>query len=79
MSRIVNALSQGPVIATVALFAAWALASLVPAAPASGAQRYASPTGDASDTTCPQADPCDLNTAVEHSGLLLAGEEPAMT
>lgn len=41
------------------------VAYLALSAAAQGATRYASPTGDDSNTNCPQADPCDIDTAVE--------------
>jgi Ca2+-binding RTX toxin-like protein len=42
---------------------------LVAASPALADTRYASPGGDASNTACPQADPCDIQTAVEHGSV----------
>ncbi len=49
-------------------------AALLFTSPALAAQRYADPAGDASDASCPQNDPCDLDTAVEH-GSVLDGDE----
>ncbi len=41
--------------------------TLLAAAPAQAATRYADPNGNASsEETCPVTDPCDLETAVEH-------------
>jgi hypothetical protein len=50
-----------------------ALTLLLALPAAAGATRYASPTGDASDTSCPQTDPCDIHTAAEHASVV-AGE-----
>ena len=44
-------------------------ACVLAASEAAAATRYASPTGDASNTACPQNDPCDIDTAVEHASV----------
>ena len=53
----------GGALAPVAIIAVWAAG----AAPASAAQRYASPSGSAL-SPCSQLAPCDLKTAVEGAG-----------
>jgi hypothetical protein len=40
------------------------------ATPAWGALRFAEPAGDGPAATCPQADPCDLDTAVENGAVI---------
>ena len=50
------------------------LAFLAIAAPAAGATRYASPTGTGPSGTCPPANPCNVEDAVE-SGSVMAGDE----
>lgn len=42
------------------------------------AQRYAEPGGNGPAATCPQADPCDLNTAVENA-VVVDGDEIIVT
>jgi len=42
------------------------------------AQRYAEPGGNGPAATCPQADPCDLNTAVENAAVV-DGDEIVVT
>ena len=64
---------SGVVVAAVAGLTALALAS-----PALGAQRFASPTGTGPAATCPQADPCDLDTAVENAAVV-DGDEVIVT
>lgn len=44
---------------------ATALGALIAAAPAAAATRYAAPDGSGPFASCPQSDPCDLQTAVE--------------
>ena len=46
------------------------LGSLGFAAPAQAAVRYAEPAGDGPAATCPQSDPCDLDTAVENGAVV---------
>jgi hypothetical protein len=55
------------------LIAAVCCALLIAAAPASGATRYAAPAGTGPAATCPQADPCDIQTATE-DGSVMAGD-----
>lgn len=49
-------------------------AALIWAPAAAAATRYASPVGDASDPSCPAADPCDIETAVEHASVMTGDE-----
>lgn len=43
---------------------------LIASAPALGAERFAEPGGNGPAATCPQADPCDIQTAVEGAAVI---------
>lgn len=47
-----------------------AAAVLLAPAAAGAAERWAEPGGDGPAATCPEADPCDLDTAVEHASVV---------
>ncbi|KAA0274531.1 MAG: hypothetical protein EDQ89_01975 [Acidobacteria bacterium] len=53
-----------------ALTAVLALMTLGSAATATAAQRYAAPAGTGPAATCPESDPCDLDTAVEDASVV---------
>lgn len=55
-----------------------AAALLLPAGSALAAPRYAEPAGDGPAATCPQSDPCDLDTAVENAAVV-DGDEVIVT
>ena len=46
-----------------------AAATLIAAAPAAAATRYASPNGDGPAASCPRTSPCDLETAVQDASV----------
>jgi hypothetical protein len=60
------------------LAAVLVIAMLGTACAAQGAQRWASPTGTGPAGTCPQANPCDIDTAVEDASVV-DGDEVVVT
>jgi hypothetical protein len=73
---------RGNVVAYVALFFALGLVLVAPGTAAAGGVRYAAPNGNGVDP-CSQADPCDVQTAVEAASdgdevVLLRGGDPYM-